>query len=96
MKVYISGPITGLPRKETERAFGAAEAEILARGHEPVNPLRNGLPKSATWHEHMRADLRQLLDCDAIYMIGEWWYSSGARLEWQLARDVGIIEYKQQ
>lgn len=69
MKVYISGPITGLPREETERAFAEAEAMIREKGHEPVNPLRNGLPASALWHEHMRADIRQLLDCEAIFML---------------------------
>lgn len=94
MKVYISGPISGLPTEEVERAFGEAEAAILACGHEPVNPLRNGLPESADWHEHMRADLRLLLECDAIYMIGEWWNSRGARLEWQWARELWIAEYE--
>ncbi len=94
MKVYISGPITGLPIKEVRRRFAKAETEILARGHEPVNPLKNGLPESANWYEHMRADIKMLVDCDAIYMIGEWWNSQGARFEWQLARDLWIDEYE--
>lgn len=94
MKVYISGPISGLPVEKVKQAFSEAEAAILACGHEPVNPLRNGLPESASWHEHIRADLRMLLDCDAIFMIGEWWKSRGARIEWQLAESLEIEMYE--
>ncbi len=90
MKVYISGPISGLPVEKVERAFGEAEAAILARGHEPVNPLKNGLPVSALWHEHMRADIKILLDCQAIYMLDGWKRSDGARLEWTIAFRLGF------
>ena len=64
MRVYISGPITGLLSEEAERLFADAAEQVAARGHEPVNPLLNGLPDTATWSEHMRADIRLLLDCD--------------------------------
>lgn len=93
MKIYISGPITGHPRERVERAFAEAEAVIRGSGHEPVNPLDNGLPISATWYEHMRTDLKMLLDCDAIYMVGEWWHSSGAKIEWELSRTLDIPEF---
>lgn len=93
MRVYISGPITGLPREEAERLFADAAAKVAARGHEPINPMLNGLPDTATWGEHMRADIRLLLDCDAIYMVGQWWESKGAMVEWQLASGLGIEQY---
>lgn len=90
MKVYISGPVTGLPCEEAERAFAAAEKAIRKAGHEPVNPLANGLPVSAVWHEHMRADIKMLLGCQAIYMLDRWEQSDGARLEWMIAFRLGF------
>lgn len=93
MKIYISGPITGHPRERVERAFAEAEAVIRESGHEPVNPLGNGLPISATWYEHMRADIRMLLDCDAILMIGDWPCSRGVSIEMELAIGLGMNVY---
>lgn len=93
MKIYISGPITGHSRERVEREFAEAEVVIRQGGHEPVNPLDNGLPQSATWHEHMRADLRMLLECDAILMIGNWPCSRGASIEMELAIGLGMNVY---
>lgn len=88
MKVYISGPISGLPYEEVEKAFNEAEVMLQEKGYEVLNPLNNGLPRESTWREHMRADLKLLLDCDAIYMLNGWEYSRGASLEYDLAIDL--------
>lgn len=90
MKVYISGPISGLLYEEVEKAFNDAEIRLQEQGYEVVNPLNNGLPRESTWNEHMRADLKLLLDCDAIYMLDGWEYSRGASLEYDLAIDLGF------
>lgn len=90
MKVYISGPITGLPYEEVEKAFSEAETRLQEQGYEVVNPLNNGLPRESTWNEHMRADLKLLLDCDAIYMLDGWTNSKGAEIEFNLAFDLRI------
>ena len=63
---------------------------ILSKGHDPVNPFKSGLPASALWHEHMRADIRQLLDCEEIFMLDGWERSDGARLEWTIAFRLGF------
>lgn len=90
MKVYISGPITGLPYKEVEKAFNEAEIRLEEQGYEVVNPLNNGLPRESTWKEHMRADLKLLLDCDAIYMLDGWEFSRGVQIEFRIAYNLGI------
>lgn len=90
MKVYISGPISGLLYEEVEKVFNEAEIRLQEQGYEVVNPLNNGLPRESTWNEHMRADLKLLLDCDAIYMLNGWEYSKGASLEYDLAIDLGF------
>lgn len=86
MKVYISGPITGLPYEEVEKAFNESEIRLKEQGHEVVNPLNNGLPRESTWSEHMRADLKLLLNCDAIYLLKGYQNSKGAMIEYDLAR----------
>lgn len=86
MRVYISGPITGIPYEEVEKAFSKAEIRLQEQGYEVVNPLNNGLPTNATWNEHMRADLKLLLDCDAIYLLKGYQNSKGAMIEYDLAR----------
>lgn len=40
MKVYISGPISGLTQEEYHTAFARAEAMLLEMEHEPVNPIK--------------------------------------------------------
>lgn len=95
-KIYISGPISGLPLEKVKQAFNDAEIHhALGMDYEPVNPLNNGLPTNATWEEHMRADLRLLLDCDTIYMLEGWEKSRGARIEYALAVDLKMdIQYQ--
>lgn len=94
-KIYISGPISGLPLETVYNNFTNVEVQLLEQGYEPVNPFNNGLPTNATWEEHMRADLRLLLDCDAIYMLEGWEKSRGARIEYALAVDLKLdIQYQ--
>lgn len=94
MKIYISGPISGQPLNEVTQYFTYAATKLSRMGHDPVNPLKNGLPKTASWEEHMKRDITLLLECDAICMVGKWWESKGAILEWQLAQILGIKQYK--
>ena len=92
-RCYISGPITGHDLQRVKERFAAA-AEVLAqRGYVPVNPLDNGVPVHAPWEEHMAADITTLMRCRAIYMLGDWQESHGARLEHAIAKrsDLHII-----
>ena len=56
-KVYISGQITGLPVAEYVERFSKAEAELMAKGYEVVNPLRYELKPGSRWHEQMKVDI---------------------------------------
>ena len=89
MKIYISGPMTGCP-DFNKPAFFAAEETLRELGYEPVNPARNGLPDSAEWHEHMRADIKMLMDCEAVCMLPGWGSSKGATLEIDIACRLGM------
>ena len=94
-KIYISGPISGVSLETAYNNFTNAEVQLLEEDYEPVNPFNNGLPSNATWEEHMRADLKLLLDCDAIYMLEGWEKSRGARIEYALAVDLKMdVQYQ--
>lgn len=94
MRVYISGQITGLPFEEVERNFNEAEQRLEAEGFTAVNPLNNGLTVDHKWIEHMKADIKMLLECDAIYLLKSWRQSKGATIERDLAVSLGykVIE----
>lgn len=91
MKIYISGPITGQDYRETLALFSEAEKHIAEAGHEPVNPLRNGLPTGASYEEHLLADFKMLLGSDAILLLFGWRQSKGCRMENNIAMNMGKV-----
>lgn len=85
MRAYISGKITGLPFEEVKMRFEEAEGLLKNLGFEPVSPLDNGLDDTATWIEHMCADIKLLHECDVIFMLENWGLSTGAKIEYDFA-----------
>lgn len=95
MKVYISGMITGLPIETARANFARAEAELSARGFTVINPTKNGLNVESSWNDHMKADIKLLLDCDTIFMLQDYKQSKGALLEHYIAKELGLeVEYE--
>ena len=90
MKVYISLPITGKDIEEQKRHAGDVASFLLTVGHTPVSPFNNGLDANASYEEHMRADLKMLLDCDAILMCKGASFSVGCLLEDEVATKCGL------
>lgn len=89
MTIYISGPMTGIP-DENRPAFNEVAQALRTAGHDVFNPAENGLPATATWAQHMRADITALMDCDSILLLPGWQYSKGATLELVIALDLGM------
>lgn len=98
MKIYISGPMTGLPDLNRD-AFYDAYIMLTELGHEPVNPhyVNAHLGDNEAWETYMRNDIKALMDCDAIYMLKNFTQSKGAMVEYRLASDLKmrIYSYKQ-
>ena len=84
-RVYISGKISGLDNHYVQLKFAACAESLKSVGYEPVTPLKNGLPPSASWKEHMRADIALLKTCDYIYLQRDFIKSRGAMIELFLA-----------
>lgn len=90
MKVYISLPITGKDIEEQKRHAEDVASFLLMAGHTPVSPFNNGLDTNASHEEHMRADIRLLLDCDAVIMCKGAAFSVGCLLEDEVATKCGL------
>jgi hypothetical protein len=89
MKIYISGPISGLPNYNFE-AFREAEENIAEKGHVAINPHTVCTNISGGWDEYMRADIRALMTANAILMLPGWEKSRGAIIEFWLATELGM------
>jgi Domain of unknown function (DUF4406) len=87
-KVYISGPMTGLPYLNRPR-FESAAGKVTEFGLTPVNP-HNLCDPSWDWQKCMRADIAALCDCDAIFLLRGWEMSNGAQLELNVAHRLGL------
>ena len=88
-RVYIAGPMTGLPELNFP-AFHAAAAALRAAGFDAVNPAEINGDTTMPWVECMRRDIQQLVTCDGIAMLPGWENSKGARLENHIASQLGL------
>lgn len=93
LRVYVSGPISGLTVEVARRRFDNAKALLTKSGYDVVTPFDNGLPADAPYPDHMKADIRLLLDCDAIFMLPDWDRSPGACAEHKVAEACGLSIY---
>lgn len=89
MKVYIAGPMTGLP-DYNRPAFHEAAHLLAGRGHFPLNPADVTLNEAALWLDYMRATTRLLTQADAVCVLPGWEKSRGACVEVLWARGCGI------
>ena len=85
MRLYIAGPMTGIPDLNFP-LFHAAAARLRALGFDIVNPAEINTDPSADWAACMRADIAQLVTCDAIFVLDGWQCSRGASLEVHIAK----------
>lgn len=97
LRVYLAGPMTGLPELNFP-TFHAHAAQLRAAGHHVVNPAEINTDPTADWHTCMRADIRELVTCDAIALLDGWHNSRGATLERDIAHRLGmrigsVLEY---
>lgn len=90
MKTYISGKITGLSTTTARRKFNTAETLLQLKGYNPINPMKMHSTHNKTWEQYMVTDISELLHCDAIYMLKNWGTSKGARIEYAIAKELGL------
>lgn len=89
LRVYLSGPMTGLPLFNFP-AFTEEAAKLRDMGFDVVNPAEINPDTTMPWHLCMRADIRALCDCDAVALMTGWHRSQGAALELHVAQRMGL------
>ena len=87
MKVYIAGPMTGLPQFNRP-AFHQAALNLSFEHHVPLNPAI--LPDGLTESDYMAVGITMLQRADAIFLLTGWQFSAGARAEHALALKLGL------
>ena len=90
-KVYIAGKITGCD--DFVEKFTAAESKLRGEGYKVENPIKN---KANSYKKYIDLGLKQLSDCDYIYLLSNYKESRGAKLELQYAETVGIRVLKEE
>lgn len=91
-RLYVAGPMTGLPEFNYP-AFEAATIALVDAGYDVSSPhevnvtVPHGKP---SWLDYMRATIPVMLDCDAVAALPEWPKSRGAKIEIGLARRLGL------
>ena len=84
MRLYIAGPMTGLPEFNIP-AFRRAALLLADAGHAPIDPSQLHPQIGLPWADYMRADIPAMLACDGVATLPDWWRSRGARLEVHIA-----------
>jgi uncharacterized protein DUF4406 len=91
VKVYVSGPMTGIPEFNYP-AFTDACAALRSCGFEVISPHEinpaDGIDHGWAWY--VRRDLVALMEADAIVVLPGWESSKGARLETYIAGELGM------
>lgn len=90
-KLYLSGPMSGLPDFNAP-TFNSAATALRAAGFAVVNPAELDAQDEGekTWEEYLRRDIAHLVTCDAIALLPGWKKSRGAKLEKYIADALGM------
>ena len=89
-RIYIAGPMTGMPEHNFP-AFHGAAGRLRQAGWDAVNPAENFQGRTDLPREtYIRADVSLMMSCDAVAMLPCWEQSRGAKLEYLLAQEMGM------
>lgn len=86
-RIYLAGPMTGLPEYNYP-TFNAEAARLRALGYHVENPAEN--PEQSSWEDYLRQAIRQMLTCDMVALLPGWEGSRGAGFERSVALQVGM------
>jgi hypothetical protein len=88
-KVYLIGPMTGLPELNVSM-FMAVAAKLRLAGFEVISPAEPSLEET-DWAIAMKRNIRWLLDCEGVVVLPGWESSKGAKIELMIATNMNMI-----
>jgi Domain of unknown function (DUF4406) len=95
MRLYIAGPMRGLPN-ENHEAFDATSAALRAQGHEIRSPTeigRQAIKTGGGIREIFALNLMAVCDCEGLLLLPGWENSRGALAEKAVADALDIRVY---
>lgn len=88
-RLYLSGPMSLCKDEATWRTnFQKYEDIFTAKGYHVVNPAKN--PILPTYEECLKHSLQQEMECDCVFFMPNSILSTGARLEYEIAKACGL------
>lgn len=92
---YIAGPMRGRPNKNYDAFNKLAYYLQFKLEVNVVNPANSFAgDQNKELKDYFSEELPQLTECDAIVFLPEWWQSSGAKIEYALAKELGLRMYE--
>jgi hypothetical protein len=88
-RIYISGPMSGLPRLNWP-LFNRTAVRLRNLRWDVVNPVAINNDPEADWLDCIAADVVAMRGCTAICMLPGWEASFGARIERLVAERMGL------
>lgn len=88
-RVYLAGPMTGIPEHNFP-AFHEAATKLRATGLHVENPAEHGFREGAEWADYLRYDLGRLSTCECVVLLPGWEVSRGVGLELSVAKALGM------
>jgi Domain of unknown function (DUF4406) len=94
-RVYLSGPISNndsqIQEHNLQEFHRVAECLRSQDGYEVINPAEfSEQHPDLSYQSYIRADLRDMLTCNAVLMLDGYQESKGAMIEKRVAEMVGI------
>lgn len=99
MKIYLSGPMTGIENLNAE-AFNEAEKKLKNEGHKVINPIQLATELDTEFYyesklipsykDYLLNDIHHISFCDKLVLLPGWEQSKGAKAEKAIAEAIGI------
>lgn len=89
MRLYICGPVTGIPENNLP-AFEKAQDKLCKAGHTGLLPHFFVDQRESSWQVCMKDSIRAMMLCDGVAVLDGWEKSRGAMVEVKLAHGLDM------